>query len=477
MFSGKLFFALQRTYFFYVFGGIFLMKKDTTAGTEKIAALFDSGTFVEIGAYRKRTDGSMTGAVCGYGAIGGKLAYAFAQDSDRQKGAFDRVQAEKIASLYDLARKNGAPVVGMFDSAGAYVTDGASAMSAYGSLLANVSRASGAIPQIAVITGVCAGLAATAAAMFDVVVTVKEASQWYVNAPFLVGKEVGSAEYVAEKGLSSITAANEADAIGTVRRLIDLLPANAEDGVAAENCADNVNRTVAVGDDMRANIQAVADAGSVLELGAGYADEMLTCLARFGGVPCGIVANNAAKDGGALTAEGAGKAAKFVNFSDSFGMPVITLTDSTGVAVSSAEEGTPLAKSLGKLAMAYSAAATAKITVVAGKAYGAAFTLMGSKALGADTVYALPAAEISPMAPESAVAFLWNDRIGEAASRAELVQKWKAECASPEAAACDGSIDDVIDPAELRQRICAAVYMLLVKNEGDPARRHCNLPL
>ncbi len=453
------------------------MKKGATVGTEKIAALFDSGTFAELGAYRKRADGSMTGAVCGYGAIGGKLVYAFAQDSDRQKGAFDAVQAEKIAALYELACKNGAPVVGLFDSAGTYVTDGASALAAYGKLLANISRASGAIPQIAVIDGVCAGLAATAATMFDVVVTIKGKSQLYVNAPFLIGKEVGTAEYAAEKGLASVMAENAEEAIATVRKLIDLLPANAEDGVVAEDSADDVNRTVAVAGNAKAVIGTVADAGSFLELGAGYADEMITGFGKFGGVPCGIVANNAGVNGGALTADGAKKAAKLVGLCDSFGMPVVTLTDCIGVAVSSAEEGTPLATALGKLAMTYASATTAKITVITGKAYGAAFTLMGSKALGADTVYALPAAQISTMAPASAVAFLWNDRISESVSRADLEKEWVKTCAAPEAAACDGSIDDVIDPAELRQRICAAVYMLLVKNEGDPARRHCNLPL
>ncbi len=441
--------------------------KNNSVGSQRIARLFDAGTFVELGAYRKRPDGAQTGAVCGYGAVNGRLVYAFSQDSDRQKGAFDALQAEKIADLYALALKNGAPVVGMFDSAGAYVADGASALSAFGKLLASVSRASGAIPQIALISGTCAGLAATAAAMFDLTVLINGKSQLYVNAPFVVGKEVGSADYAREKGLSSLTVAGEDEAFASLRTLIDLLPASAEEGVAAGNCTDDVNRTVS-----SADVAELADAGSLLEIGAGYADEMRVYLARFGGVPCGMVANN-----GAITAEGAKKAARLIGFCDSFGLPVVTLTDSEGVAVSSAEEGSPLAAALGKLAMTYANATTAKITAVVGKAYGAAFTLMGSKALGADVVYALPAAEISTMAPDAAVAFLWNNQITETTTRETLVAKWKAECASPEAAAADGSIDDVIDPAELRQRICAAVYMLLEKNDGTPARLHSNLPL
>ena len=127
--------------------------------------------------------------------------------------------------------------------------------------------------------------------------------------------------------------------------------------------------------------------------------------------------------------------------------------------------------------MAYASADTAKVTVVTGKAYGAAFTLMGSKALGADMVFALPASEISVMDPASAVAFLWNDKITENVSRKDLENEWKETMASPEAAAADGSIDDVIDAAELRQRICASVYMLMAKSADTPARKHCNLPL
>ena len=156
---------------------------------------------------------------------------------------------------------------------------------------------------------------------------------------------------------------------------------------------------------------------------------------------------------------------------------MITLTDSIGVEISAEAEGAPLAAQLGKLAMAYASADTAKITVVTGKAYGAAFTLMGSKALGADMVYALSTSEISVMDPASAVAFLWNEKITESTTRADLEKEWKDTQGSPEAAAADGSIDDVIDAAELRQRICAAVYMLMAKSAGTPARKHCNLPL
>ena len=453
------------------------MEKGTTVGCAKIAALFDAGTFVETGAFMKRGD-ELTGVVCGYGAVNGKLVYAFAQDSDRKKGAIDALQAEKIAMLYNMALKNGAPVVGMFDSVGATVTDGASVLSAYGKLLKVVSDASGIIPQIAIINGVCAGMAATVAAMFDVIVTVKGQSELYVNAPFLAGKEIGTADYTAVNGLATITAENEGEAVAKAIQLVSMLPSNCEEGVAIEDITDDINRTVAVeglnGKDL---VEALCDAGTFVSLGDAYATEMLTGIANFGGVVCGVVANDASVNGGVITCDGAKKAAKLVSFCDSFSIPVVTLVDSIGVATNAEAEGAPLAAQLGKLAMAYATANTAKIGVVCGKAYGAAFTLMGSKALGADMVYALPTSEISVMAPASAVAFLWNDKITEEVTRADLQAKWAKECASPEAAAADGSIDDVVASAELRQRICAAVYMLMMKNAGAPARKHCNLPL
>ncbi len=449
----------------------------TTKGSSKIAELFDVGTFVETGAYVKR-NGEMTGVICGYGAIGGKLAYAFSQDSDRKKGAFDAVQAEKIAALYRMAVKNGAPVIGFFDSIGAVVCDGASALSAYGKLLKTVSDASGVIPQYAVISGVCVGMAATVAASFDMTVTVKEKSVLSVNAPFVVGKEVGTSEATAQSGLASIEVASDAEAIATVTELVSLLPSNNADGVVIEEVTDDVNRAVAPdGLTGVSLIASLTDGGRFMELGATYASEMRTGFAAIGGVSCGVVANDAGVADGAITADGARKAAKLIGFCNAFSIPVVTLVDSVGVAVSKDAEGAPLASQLAKLALSYASADTAKITVVCGKAYGASFTLMGAKSLGADMVYALPTAEISTMAPSSAVAFLWNDRITETVTRGELEAEWKTTQASPEIAAADGSIDDVIEPSQLRQRICAAVYMLMMKNETTPMRKHCNLPL
>ncbi len=455
----------------------------------RIEALFDEGTFVEIGAYvrRKSVENEFEGVICGYGSVEGKLVFAFSQDSSRMKGAFDELHGKKIANLYTAAMKNGAPVVGIFDSCGALIYDGVSALAAYGLLMKCVSDASGIIPQIAVIPGVCAGSAAMAAAMFDAVITVKDKTSMYVNSPFILGDKTATAEYAAEKGLAAMVADKEIEAYAKARTLLGLLPSNNAEGVIEIEVNDDLNRKVDVASvvasdsyDVKDVINLIGDGCRFTELYADYAPEMVVGLTSFGGVVSGVIANQPSLDGGAVTAKAARKAAKFLSMCDSFGMPVVTLVNSIGLDTSEASANAPYASELAKLAMAYTSSENAKVTVVLGKAYGAAYTLMGSKSVGADVAFALDCAAISVLPPESAVAFVWNDRVSgknPKESREELETQWKEICASPADAAEKGEIDDIIESAELRQRICASVLMLAAKSEVYPERRHAVLPL
>ena len=451
------------------------MEKKSTMGVENMSALFDAGTFVEIGSYVRRCGRpeEYEGVVCGYGAIDGKLVFAFSQDSDRMKGAFDEVHARKIEKLYEMAIANGAPVIAQFDSAGALVFEGSAVLSGYGRVMKCVSEASGIIPQIALVGGVCAGMSATIAAMFDLVVTVKGKSQLYVNSPFVIGKEVGSAEATAASGLAALVAENETDAVAKVRELVAILPSNNVEGTVLEMNEDDLNRKVSPsGLSGEALVAEIADNGRFVKLYADYASEMLVGFASFGGITAGVVYAN-----GAITVHGARKAAKIVTLCDSLNVPVLTLVDSEGVAVDKAAENAPFASELAKLAYAYTASKNAKVTVVLGKAYGAAYTLMGSRSVGADIAFALEGAAISVLPPEASVAFVWNDKITAEKSRETLEAEWKESCASPVSAAEKGDIDDVIADDELRQRICAAFGMLIAKAENKPTRRHINLPL
>lgn len=444
------------------------MDNKTTVGNDAIRSLFDAGTFVEIGAYvRSVATDAFTGLVCGYGAIDGKLTFAFAQDMDRMKGALDEAGAKKLRAIYDMALKNGAPIVGMFSSAGAVVYDGSAAMDAYASWMRCVSDASGIVPQIALITGVCAGSAAVTASMFDLIVTVKDKAQLYMTTPFVLGEETATAEAAAKSGLSALTCECEAEALGAVRALIGLLPSNNCDHAVAD--AEDPNRALFAGAELPA---AMLDGGVMMELYAEFAPEMTTALGRMGGEIFGVVAAK-----GALTIDAARKAARMVSLCDAFHIPVVTLVDSEGVEVDAVAQAMPAAAVYARLATAYASSTCAKITVVTGKAYGAAYTLLGSRSLGADLVLALPEAVISTMAPEKAVAFVWNDKVTEENTREMVEKEWIDTYAKPEIAAMRGDIDDVIPVEELRMRVCSALYMLASKADGKPVRRHPTLAL
>ena len=441
----------------------------------KLESIFDAGTFVELGTYTKRqgTNADFEGVLCGYGAVNGKLAFAFVQDSGRTKGAFGERHAKKIASMYDLAVKNGAPVIGVFDSAGAVVYDGAAALAAYGKFMKVVSDASGIIPQIAVIDGVCGGSSAVVASMFDFTVTIKDKSKLYVNSPFVIGDKVGTSDFATASGISAYGAKDEADAFAYARKLVNALPSNNADGAFVEN-GDDMNRAVAFdAENCKAEelIAQIADNGSFIKLYEGYTANALLGISFFGGITVGIASVK-----GVLDIKSARAIAKLVSFCDAFSMPLLTLVDSEGLDVSLEAEGAAYASELARLAYAYTSSNNAKLTVVVGKAYGAAFTLLGSKAVGADMALALPTACISVLSPEASVAFVWNNKVGEQ-SREDLEKEWKEKCASA-AEACDcGEIDDIVAPEELRARICASFSMLASKAEGIPARRHANMPL
>lgn len=466
--------------------------KEHLTARQRIDAFFDDGTFVEIGAFVKKrpnpicndSGDDFESVICGYGAVAGRLVYAFAQDFSRTKGALSEAHAKKIVSLYRLACENGAPIVGIFDSAGALLSDGVNALAGYGRIMSAVSAASGVIPQIAIVPGLCAGTAATVAAMFDAIVTVTDKTSLYVNSPFVLG-ENGDAEYADKTGLAAIKAADEASALGYARLILSYLPDNNYCGPDAMENRDDANRASGVvpGEGTSAILAKIADDGKALELYSAYAPEMTVALTSLNGNAVGVIANNHENNGGKLTAAAARKAAKFISLCDCFGLPIVTLVDSEGLDVSLEAESAPYAAELAKLAYAYTSAEAPMITVVTGEAYGAVYTLMGSKSLGADITFALENAKIGVMSAERAVAFLCNDKIGttdedgEELTREGLEKKWNDTLGSAAEAAYAGEIDDIIAAPELRARLIAAVEMLSSKSKLSYDKRHVNLPL
>ncbi len=440
------------------------MDKNSTIGNKKIASLFDAATFVEIGAYIKRSgaDSAYDGVICGYGSISGKLAFAFVQDSDRTKGAFDEIGAKKLCMLYDMAIKNGAPVIGVFDSAGAVVYDGSSACSAYGNLMANIARASGLVPQIAILDGICTGLSLCAAAMFDLVIKVDEVAKTYISSTSQTNKKAIK---------PAICAKNEAEAFATARELIEILPQNNNDSACIMS-GDDANRRVNIDSLTGYELcSALCDNGKLIELYPNEGKELVCALGFFGGVLCAIIASNHNENCGKLTCRGAKKAADVIAFADRFNISIVTLVDCEGFS------DNMCATSAATLVSAFANATAPKVSAVCGKAYGAGFTLLGSKSIGADIAFAVNDATIAVMSPDTAVAFISNDEITHTKSRAEVEGEWCEKYASAFSAAEKGDIDDVIAKEELRARICAALYMLQSKTDTQPQRKHFKVSL
>lgn len=440
------------------------MKDVNSVAAKRLKAFFDGGTFVEIGAYISRPNAADTaeGVVCGYGSVDGRLIFAFAQDSSSMKGALDGRHADKIARTYEKALAVGAPIVGFFDCAGAVVFDGAAALAGYGKLLRAASDASGVIPQIAVISGTCAGTMAAVAALFDFTVTVEGASKLYVSSPTQLGEDQSSAAVAFEKGNAALLAADEQAALGTVRSLLAYLPDNADHGIPALETADDPGRVALAADRTTAAeaLAAVVDAGSFFELYGGCGSAVKAGLATMGGMSSVALALDGELDLAAIA-----KMSRMLSFADVFGLPAVTFVNCSGVAAD-AENEPALAQALAALAAVMADGTAPRVTAIVGDAIGAGFIFGGSRALGADLVLALPGTEIAALTARSAVAFLWNDRITPELSREELEKEWRETKATPEAAAADGEVDDIVAPAELRARLISALYMLADKNEG-----------
>ena len=447
----------------------------------QISSLFDRDTFVELSAYTKRsfndfvsTDKTVEfeGVICGYGAIDGKLVFAFAQDADRMGGAIDERHAKKICDLYKMAINNGAPVIGIFNSNGTDIFEGTAGLAAYGRIISAVTKASGVIPQIAYVAGNCIGTCAAIASMFDIVVKNIDADL-YVNSPALTGEDNAQDAIVSYCG-------SEEQCMGYLIGLISFLPSNSSVGVQASDiCTDNLNRKLGnldFGGDALSIISVIADNSMFLELTHDYGPSVSCAFATVGGVKCGIVASSYSQDEGRIDVAASRKVSKFVAFCDRFSIPVVTIVDSLGLAINNKNEHI-FAPELAKLAMAYASSTCPKVTVILGHAIGASFVLLGSKSLGADLVYATEDSEIGALCASSGVAFAWDKYITEEKTREELISEWKLTVSSPVSAAASGEIDDIISINEMRARICSALLMLSAKGDASAISRRKVLPL
>lgn len=456
---------------------------------ELIGQLFDEGTFVETNAYVKAYANEIgtaetaeyEGVVCGYGAVDGRLTFVYAQNAARLNGAFSKAAADKIAALYDMAKKNGAPVVSVFDSNGAKVEEGIDVLAGYGKVMKKAACLKGKVPQIAVVVGNCAGAAATVAAMADLCVMVDGASYSMSPASVLAAngadKNVGDAEYASSKGMVSLTAKSAAEAFSSVKDVLSYLPSNRLDTNVYTGIEDDPNRatpevaSIVAGAsyDVHAVISAIADGGRFTELGSGKAKAIVTGFATVNGIVVGVVANNPAAKDAKLCRGCMNKAADFISFCDSFGISVLTLVDTNGFCVECEAKGKDFVSASAKLAESYCKATVPMVTVNVGNAYGSAFTIMGSKELGADMVIALDSAKVGVLKPNAGVAMMWSEKMAGSKApiekRKSLEEEWELLMSTPILAAEAGQVDDIIPAEDLRVKVASALEMLSMKSE------------
>jgi len=457
---------------------------------ERVEKLLDAGSFVEMDALVSKND-DYAGVITGYGTVQDRPVYLFAQDFTVHGGAMGESQAKKICKVLDLALKTGAPVIALCDSAGVRIDEGAAAMNAYASIYAKLAKMSGVVPVIALVLGPVVGGAALIAQMADVSIEAEKVGQLMVYGPQVMSaltgktydaKSLGGAEVMAAQGGVAMTAATEDEAIALAAQVLDLLPgSNAEDAEIVDT--DDMNRILPQVDaaDAQALIGVMADGGSYVELYKEWGKEIRIALTRMGGRTVGLVVSNAKENDGMLTPAAAAKAARFIRLCDCYSIPVVSLINSKGVAVPKAESQSWTMITAAQLLYAYAEATTAKVSVVVGNAIGQAYVAMGGKA-NADMTYAWPGAVISALTPEAAVQVLYVDELKAdkkpaLESRAELEAKFAADVADGVAAAQKGMIDDVIDPAQTRKYVIAALEMLSSKRESNPPKKHGNLPL
>lgn len=453
-----------------------------SAAYNRLAALFDPGTFVELGKFVKHSANELVpessdfeGVITGYGAIEGRLVFAYSQDFSRMKGAVGAAHAKKIAAIYDSALKVGAPVIGIIDTAGAKVNEGVDALSGYGLIMNSVAKASGIIPQISVICGSCTGAMATVASMTDFVIGAKKSGKFFIAPPYVLGDKSGSIEAAAKNGCVNIIEEDDISAVKTARKLFTYLPANNTDGITYSKTSDDPLREV-TGTTAAEIAVELADRTTAIELSPLYGSALKTFITIINEITVGIVAVD-----GKLTPADARKAAKLITVCDNFNIPVVTIVNCPGVELSAENEKAPFAAELAKLSMAYSCSSCAKLTLIVGEAIGSAFTLLGSKSLGADIVLATTNANIAAMTTDAAIEFIYGSEIYGAADaldkKAQFTEEWKTKIASPIAAARSGDVDDVIETSEIRTRIITSIEMLSCKSGKTPFKKHSAMPL
>ncbi|HMM20450.1 MAG TPA: carboxyl transferase domain-containing protein [Selenomonadales bacterium] len=470
---------------------------------ERIEKLLDPGTFTELDQFVKhrctyfgmeKQDNPGEGVVTGYGHIQGRLVFVFAQDFTVSGGSLGEMHAAKIVKVQELALQAGAPIIGINDSGGARIQEGADALAGFGDIFYNNTLASGIIPQISVIMGPCAGGAVYSPAITDFIYMVNKTSQMFITGPQVI-KTVTNEDVDAENlggamthneisGVAHFITDDDAHCLEHIRYLLGFLPSNNTERppryVArdrhdrlAEELNSYVSDDPAVPYDMKKIIELIVDDQVFYEVQPYFAPNIITGFARMDGGTVGIIASQPKVMAGCLDINTSDKSARFIRFCDAFNIPLITFVDVPGFLPGVSQEHGGIIRHGAKVLYAYAEATVPKITVITRKAYGGAYIGMCSKHLRADMVFAWPTAEIAVMGPSGAANIIFRG----APDVEEKTKQYVAEFATPYKAAERGYIDQVIEPKETRPRMISALKMLETKVVQKPFRKHGNIPL
>ena len=474
---------------------------------ERMSVLLDDESFEEFDMFveHRCTDFGMgqtriagDGVVTGWGTVNGRLVYVFAKDFTVFGGSLSETHAQKITKLQDMALRNRAPIVGLFDAGGARIQEGVAALGGYGEVFQRNVLSSGVIPQISVIMGPCAGGDVYSPAMTDFIFMVRHRSYMFVTGPDVVktvtnetvtAEELGGASvHTTRSSIADGAYDNDVEALLEMRRLIDFLPLNNTEGVPEIPALDYPERIEMSLDtlipdnpnkpyDIKELILKVVDDGDFFEIQASFAGNIVIGFGRLEGRTVGFVANQPMVLAGVLDSDASRKAARFVRFCDAFEIPIVTFVDVPGFLPGTAQEYGGLIKHGAKLLFAYAEATVPKVTVITRKAYGGAYDVMASKHLRNDINYAWPTAEIAVMGAKGAAEILYRSELGDPDKIAARTQEYEKRFANPFIAAERGYIDEVIMPHSTRKRLTRALRRLRHKTLENPWKKHNNLPL
>lgn len=484
-------------------------EKGKLTARERIDAFVDPGSFIETGAFRRnrttafgmdKADMPADGVVTGHASVMGRPVYLASQDFTVTGGSAGETHNIKVTETMETALTNGAPFIFINDSGGARVQEGIDSLSGYGKVFFANVKLSGVVPQISIIAGPCAGGAVYSPALTDFVIQTRKAHM-FITGPNVIkqvtGEEVtqdqlgGADAHQQISGVNDFVADDDEQALLIAQKILSFLPQNSAEQppVYAPDLNVDLNPKMREivpiegnkGYDVRDVITEMVDYGDFLEVKAGYATNIVTGFGRIGGRSVGFIANQPKAMSGVLDINASDKGARFIRICDAFNVPIVNLVDVPGFLPGVAQEHGGIIRHGAKMLFAYSAATVPKITVVLRKAYGGSYLAMCSKELGADKVFAWPSAEIAVMGAEGAAAVVFRKEIANAedpeAKRQEVVQAYRDQFATPFASAGHGYVDDIIDPADTRRQVAAALGLFAKKRVQRPAKKHGVFPV